>query len=87
MLDGNVAVTHRLQEFAAEDEDDRLLIVEGDEEVEDGSQIENDEGWIDEVELLAGEEHDELEEAILPLKLALMKVIVHHLTYCQADLI
>ncbi|KIK22155.1 hypothetical protein PISMIDRAFT_103021 [Pisolithus microcarpus 441] len=47
--------------------------------------IDNDEGWVDEIELLTPEELEELEEAILPVKLALAKVSIRFWAYSYAN--
>ena len=43
-------------------------------EGDDGDAADDNDGWIDEVELLTEREHEVLEKAIRPLKLALVKV-------------
>ncbi|KIK18569.1 hypothetical protein PISMIDRAFT_14278, partial [Pisolithus microcarpus 441] len=61
-----------LEDLAGEEmEEAPDLDVTNDEQSATG--IDNDEGWVDEIELLTPEELEELEEAILPVKLALAK--------------
>ncbi|KIK77092.1 hypothetical protein PAXRUDRAFT_167828, partial [Paxillus rubicundulus Ve08.2h10] len=47
---------------------------DGEESESDDAAMDNDGGWVDEVELLTAEEKLELQENIMPLKLALVKV-------------
>lgn len=48
---------------------------------------ENNERWVDEVELMSEEQQDELEEAVLPVKLALTKASTNQLeTHQCADM-
>ena len=48
-------------------------------DVETRSKVDNDDGWVDEVDLLTNEEQEQLAKENLPVKLALVKV-------CQAGL-
>ena len=55
-------------DIASEKEADQNVVING---------IDNDNGWIDEVDLLSPEERKELDDAIQPVKTLLVKVCEH----------
>ena len=55
-------------DIASEKEANQNVVIDG---------IDNDDGWIDEVDLLSPEERKELDDAIQPVKTLLVKVCEH----------
>ena len=74
VFDGDTPEIQGSNEHTIKGEEKELTDSEDHEELQDGVLKDNNDGWIDEVELLSEEEHNTLEATIQPVKLALAKV-------------
>ena len=74
VFDGDTPKIQGSNEHTIEGEEKELTDSKDHEELQDGVLKDNNDGWIDKVELLSEEEHNTLEAMIQPVKLALAKV-------------
>ncbi len=74
VFDGDAQEIQGLDEQAIEGEEKEFTDSEDYEELQDRLLKDNNDRWIDEVELLSEKEYNTLEETIRPVKLALAKV-------------
>jgi hypothetical protein len=73
----NLVAKSLIREFDITKRDADEALADGSEnnlELDLEGEVDNDEGWVDEVELLSEDERDALERDIQPVKLALVKV-------------
>lgn len=74
-LDGKDAeVANEIDELRKDDENEEDVIVLQD--LDDNELTDNDEGWVDDVEMLPADEHNKLQKNIRPVKLVLLKVSI-----------
>ncbi len=74
VFDGDAQEIQGLDKWAIEGEEKEFTDSKDHEKLQDRLLKDNNDGWIDEVELLSEEEYNTLEETIWPVKLVLAKV-------------